>query len=214
MGLFSWLSGGKATRLEPDSVWLTADARLAGLRDRVGRHAEQGQVLLLAHFPLALEQLADALRGRASVEHADSEGDVARALASPRAHSVSLALVRHLPAQPPMIAGDVTTPLSILVAERHPLRAEDERVERLAGELPYECRVRFHLSLEDALLERFAGDRVNDLLARLGMAENEELTHPLISRAVERAQEQAAERATSEIEAGSVEEWLRAIEPE
>jgi hypothetical protein len=214
MGLIDWFSGRRRDVVAPDSVWLTAAARLSGLCRRVDREAHEAQVLVLAHFPETLGQVVDALRGRTDVQRADTQAIVASTLASPRAGAVCLALVRDLPEQPPAIFGQRTTPVSMLVAERHPLRAEDDKARRLAAALPYPCTVRFHLSLDDPLLERFGGERLKPLLDQLGMNEEEELSHPTITRAVRRAQKQLARRAIGEIEATSVDDWLRTVDPE
>lgn len=217
MGFLGNLFRGASAHVEPDSIWQTAAARSAGLAARVEEHAGQRQVLLLAHFPATLEDLAETLAGRLTIDRARSETDIADALSAPSAGSICLALVSQLPATPPAIVDPVSTPVSFLVAERHPLRIEDERVERLAAALPYEASVRFHLSLEDPLLQEFSGDRITALMGQLGMAEDEELTHSLIARAVERAQERLAERTRAEgpVEADSFEDWTaQAIDPE
>lgn len=221
MGLRDWFRRGPPSPAEQDSVWLSAAGRLAGLCERVGEQAAETQVVVLAHFPRTLDAVAEAL-GEAAMERARSAGELASRLADPRPGSVCLALVDQLPQEAPG-TGAVEGRVSFLVAERHPLRAEDERVERLAAALPYPATVRFHLALDDPLLERFADERVKALLGQLGMGEEDELTHPLIAQAVERAQRavaartEAAERAApveaAPVEAQSVEEWLGAIEP-
>jgi hypothetical protein len=217
MGFADWLRRRQPSRVEPDSVWLTAAGRLAGLRERVARHAAEAQVVVLAHFPRTLDAVAEAL-GETGLERARSERDLASRLTSPRAGSVSLALVGELPAEAPQSRGPAEGRVSFLVAERHPLRTEDERVERLAAGLPYPTSVRFHLALDDPLFERFVDEQVKGLLMGLGMGENDELSHPLIAGAVERAQREIASRAAPAVEAESVgaesvEDWLGAIEP-
>ncbi len=214
MGLFDSLFGRKKDQEEADSVWLTGAAKLAGMCARAERHAKERQVILLAHFPRTLEAVAEAQRGRTGLENARRQGDVTSALSAPQAGSVCLALVGQLPAIPPSVIGQATTVVSFLVAERHPLRAEDDRVEQLAAGLPYPCQIRFHLSLDDPLLEPFAGERFTTLVAQLGVGEEEELSHPMITSAVERTQKKLAEKGISGVEAQSVEEWMRAVEPE
>ena len=85
MGFFDKLFGGAKPKVESDSVWQSADARLAGLAARVERHAAERQVLLLAHFPNTLEALMETVGSRRSVERARSETDLLDALTSPSA---------------------------------------------------------------------------------------------------------------------------------
>lgn len=199
--------------MEPDSVWLSAGARLAGLARRAAEEAEAAQVLVLAHFPDALEAVAGALRGLGA-RRVYSAGHLASRLASPRAGELYLALVAELPAPGPGLAGPAEGVVSFLVAERHPLRAEDERVERLAAGLPYATRVRFHVALDDPILERYENDRVKALLVQLGMDEEDEICHAVVSRAIAKAQRVNAARAAPGAEAESAAEWMRALEPE
>lgn len=214
MGLRDWLARRGRCRVEPDAVWLGEAGRLAGICERARRHAREGaQVLLLAHFPRALDAVAEALGGTGA-ERARSESDLEGRLTEPVAGSICLGLVGQLPAETPRRSQPVGVPVSFLVAERHLLRAEDERVETLAASLPYATRVRFHLSLEDPLLARFADERIRALLEQLGMGEEDELSHPIVARAVERAQRGLARHTDTPVEAPSAEEWLRAVEPE
>jgi hypothetical protein len=213
MGLLNWLVKRQVTVAGEDSVWVTAAARLEGLCARVARHAADRQVIALAHFPRSLEALTEALAPGVSFERARYESDVASCLTAPRTGSVCLALVSQLPAALPTVSGEPTTRVSFLVAERHPLRSQDEIVETLAGALPQPASVRFHLALDDELLERFAGERLNALLEQLGVAEDEELSHSGISGAIKRAQAKLAEQSPSSIEAESTEDWFEKLEP-
>jgi hypothetical protein len=215
MGFLDWLGGGKSsgksTKIEPDSVWLHGAARLEGLCAKAERVASEGRLLVLAHFPAMLDAVEAKLRGRLSCERADSDGDVASWLSSPDAGLVGLAIVEQLPSPPLELVGRSDGHVSFLVVERHPLRDRDERVERVATELPYSTTVQFLLSLDDPLLERFVDDRVTELLTRLGMSDDDELAHPAISGAVESAQTMIARESGEEVAAESSEGWLDAI---
>ena len=218
MGFKDWFGGRSRPTRTPqglDSVWLSGEARVEGVAAKAAARSAEGLVLVLAHFPHTRDAIEAALRGRVEVERAESPADVRALLAAPETRAVGLALVEHLPEDSPAVVGQTTKPLSILVVERHPLRAHDDRVEQLARTLPYPSRVQFHLALDDALLERFVPERIRALFEQLGMSPDEEISHPLVSEAVEGVQRQVAraEPPQEEVEVRSSEEWLEAIEP-
>lgn len=213
MGLKDWFKGRSLSKLEPDSVWFSGAAKLAGLCKRAENLTAEGQVLVLAHFPATLDALEAQLQQRRGVERAGSAGDVAGWLALPEAGAVGLAMVKELPEDGLELLGQATGHVSFMVAERHPLRAQDDRVERLAGRLPYSSSVQFHLALDDSLLERFLDERVKGLLGQLGMSEDESISHSAVSGAVESAQKRLALQQVSEVEAQSIEDWFEAIDP-
>jgi preprotein translocase subunit SecA len=47
---------------------------------------------------------------------------------------------------------------------------------------------RFYLSLEDDLMRAFAGDRMKNLMERMGMPDDEPIDHPWVRKAFENAQ--------------------------
>ena len=49
---------------------------------------------------------------------------------------------------------------------------------------------KFYLSLEDDLMRIFAGDRVKNLMERMGMPDDEPIEHPWVTKSVENAQQQ------------------------
>src|SRR5690606_8976139 len=53
---------------------------------------------------------------------------------------------------------------------------------------------RFYLSLEDDLMRIFAGDRVKNLMDRMGMPDDEPIEHPWVTKSVENAQRKVEER--------------------
>jgi hypothetical protein len=213
MGFKDWFTDRKGPRIEADSIWLDNAARLAGVAEKARALSADGRVLALAHFPRMLDAVEEALGDHLNLARADSEGDVAGWLAAPEPGFVGLTLVDQLPSHGLDLIGRVDGHVTFLVAERHPLRAQDDRVERVAAALPYATAVQFVLAFDDPLLERFVGDRVKGLLAQLGMSADEEMSHPMISAAIERAQKKIAEQSTEDVRADSAEDWLDTIGP-
>ncbi len=78
--------------------------------------------------------------------------------------------------------------LHILGTERHEARRIDNQLRGRSGRQGDPGSSRFYLSLEDDLLRVFGGDRISTMMERLGMEEDEEITHPWLTRAIANAQ--------------------------
>ncbi|MCI4444519.1 MAG: preprotein translocase subunit SecA [Candidatus Aminicenantes bacterium] len=80
--------------------------------------------------------------------------------------------------------------LHILGTERHESRRIDNQLRGRAGRQGDPGSSRFYLSLEDDLMRIFGSDRLSGLMSRIGMSEGVPIQHPMVSRAIERAQKQ------------------------
>ncbi|HEV3374157.1 MAG TPA: preprotein translocase subunit SecA [Candidatus Acidoferrum sp.] len=78
--------------------------------------------------------------------------------------------------------------LHILGTERHEARRIDNQLRGRAGRQGDPGSSRFFLSLEDDLMRIFGGERVKQLMFRLGMTEGVPIESGLISRRIENAQ--------------------------
>lgn len=78
--------------------------------------------------------------------------------------------------------------LFILGCERHESRRIDNQLRGRAGRQGDPGESRFYLSLEDALLRIFAGDRLIRMMEILGMDENEPIESKMITKTIEDAQ--------------------------
>lgn len=83
---------------------------------------------------------------------------------------------------------DTPCGLHIIGTERHEARRIDRQLRGRAGRQGDPGASRFFLSLEDDLMRLFGSDRVIKIMDRLGAQEGEMITHPMVTRAIERAQ--------------------------
>jgi len=79
--------------------------------------------------------------------------------------------------------------LRIIGTERHESRRIDNQLRGRAGRQGDPGSSKFYLSLEDSLIRIFAGDRLKNIMIRVGMVEGERIEHPMVSRSIESAQE-------------------------
>jgi len=79
--------------------------------------------------------------------------------------------------------------LYIVGTERHESRRIDRQLRGRAGRQGDPGWSEFFLSLEDDLMRLFGSERIARIMDRLGVQEGEVITHPLITRAIGRAQQ-------------------------
>jgi preprotein translocase subunit SecA len=78
--------------------------------------------------------------------------------------------------------------LHIIGTERHESRRIDRQLRGRAGRQGDFGASRFFLSLEDDLMRLFGSDRIASVMDRLGVKDGEVIMHPMVTKAIERAQ--------------------------
>ena len=78
--------------------------------------------------------------------------------------------------------------LHIVGTERHESRRIDNQLRGRSGRQGDPGSSRFHLSLKDDLMRRFASDRVGNIMQKLGMEHGEAIEHRWVTKAIENAQ--------------------------
>ncbi|MCZ7644183.1 MAG: hypothetical protein M5U26_02700 [Planctomycetota bacterium] len=213
MGFFDWLFG----RIEhpytelPDLLWCHAQAKWQGLaRQALEASRAGGPALVVAHFSATLETLAPHLEAAmrtkvAETRHALESLWPAASSAEAMAVLVSARVLSESPRMPWAGAGQAR---EILVAERHFLREQDERIPAFAATLDFPTRIRFNLSLEDPLLRIFVSEKVLGYLQTSAKPEDA-MESGMVSKSIQKAQARIAKRASGNEEAASAEEWAR-----
>ena len=78
--------------------------------------------------------------------------------------------------------------LKIIGTERHESRRIDNQLRGRAGRQGDQGESRFYISLEDDLMRLFGSERLMSIFNTMGVSENEELEHKMLSNAIEKAQ--------------------------
>ncbi len=84
--------------------------------------------------------------------------------------------------------------LHIIGTERHESRRIDNQLRGRSGRQGDPGSSRFYMSLEDALLRIFAGERINRIMVMLKMPEGEAIEHAMVTRSIESAQRKVEAR--------------------
>ena len=196
MPLFDFLFGSKKSsncEIVADRIWLTRNAKFAGIAKEVAERSNSKTVaiLLVAHFRDVLARLDEV------------------SAAATTAVPVKAVLAGNL--SPNITTGlrlDESATIDIIVAERHPSAAPDERLEQFAAALPCRCRLVHHQSLDDPLLKAFSGAWVQTLLGKLGMKEDEPIESKMVLRRIKGTQRKLESKAFRNLDADSAEDWL------
>ena len=201
MGLFDFFfGGGKRSNVNviPDVIWLNNTAKLKGIRNDVVAQRSLGAtgVLLVAHFEDVLQQLH-----KIAAEHGNNI-------------PIKVSLAKDL--SPDLVSEwsvNESATIAIIVGERHPLPKHDDEVLQFAESLPVQVRLIRHVSLEDPLMKAFAGEWVENMLRRMGMAEDEAIESNMVSRRTKAAQQKIEKEAFGDSDANSAAEWMAANVP-
>jgi hypothetical protein len=118
------------------------------------------------------------------------------------------ALKQVVPADAVMLARDVelqqTHNRIVVFAEHYPLRkTEDELYTRLDL-----TEANVLSALDEPLFSFFGGERIQEMMRRMGMADHEIVGHSMITKSIKRAQEKLEKRVVSEQKATSQQKWF------
>ncbi|MFQ6102812.1 MAG: preprotein translocase subunit SecA [Candidatus Glassbacteria bacterium] len=79
--------------------------------------------------------------------------------------------------------------LYVIATERHEARRIDRQLRGRCARQGDAGASKFYLSLEDDLMRLFGSDRIAGIMDKLGAEEGERITHPLVTRSIQKAQQ-------------------------
>jgi len=93
----------------------------------------------------------------------------------------------------------------VIFAEHYPLRRKEEDLYKSLNLK----EIKVFSSLDEPLFQHFGGERIIELMQKMGLQENEPVQHSMISMALKNAQEKIAKKVSLEQSARSQEEWFK-----
>ena len=98
------------------------------------------------------------------------------------------------------IAGD----RPLIFVEHYPLAAREQQLFSSF----HKNSITVYSSLDESFFKHFGGERISAMLGKMGLQENEAISHPMISKAIRNAQDKLAQKITIEQTAHSSDEWM------
>jgi preprotein translocase subunit SecA len=84
--------------------------------------------------------------------------------------------------------------LYVIGTERHESRRIDNQLRGRSGRQGDPGRSKFFISMDDELMRLFGGEKMKNIMSRIGMEGGEPIFHPMLNRSIENAQKKVEER--------------------
>lgn len=205
----------KSGQREEDRIWATTESKWNGMADEIlsgsGRYL---LILVVAHFKKTAADMRAPLQAR-DIQVKDFEETFDFPTGESQAPSnqaliVMAERISELDGRVRQLRASETKDreLLLIVAEHHPLHECDEALVSFMSNLPCRSRICFHCALDEPLFKMFGGERILDVVKRLGLDERQSISHSMIRSAIERAQKKIKEKSTGNQRVDSMDEWF------
>ncbi|MCZ6601372.1 MAG: preprotein translocase subunit SecA, partial [Planctomycetota bacterium] len=179
----------------PDVIYRTASEKFNALVEEIARLNTEGKPLLVGTASIERSEHLSKMLDRRGIQHevlnAKNHQREAQIIAK-AGHSGNVTIATNMAGRGTDIVLGPGVPdmggLYIIGSERHEARRIDNQLRGRCGRQGDPGSSQFFLSLEDDLMRIFAREWVGKALGKLGMTEGQEISHPWVSRAIERAQ--------------------------
>lgn len=207
---------GRRSAAEPRQLilfWMTGAARWRKALEDVTAVDRAARRIAVVHFDDSLAALERDLHD-ADIAAARLDAEMIRTGAIPSAIDV-LPILRSADLRNHAGPGaPVDGAFLFILAELWPSGERDEAVREFARALAGgNATIRQHVSLDDRVMARFAGDATRQLLKKLGMNEDEAIEHPMLADAIRRAQQKIASAASGDGPAANADDWFARYAP-
>jgi preprotein translocase subunit SecA len=179
----------------PDMVYKTEQGKFKAVIEEIkGRH-EKGQPVLVGTIAIEKSEILSDMLSREGVSHEvlNAKNHEREALIVAKAGqkgAVTIATNMAGRGTDIKLGEDVRElgGLHILGTERHEARRIDNQLRGRSGRQGDPGSSQFFVSLEDELMRRFGGDRVKNIMDRLGLPEDQPIENKIITKSIESAQ--------------------------
>ncbi|MEI6221543.1 MAG: preprotein translocase subunit SecA [bacterium] len=178
-----------------DLIYKTEKAKYKAIAQEIKESHEKGQPVLLGTISIEKnEKLSEYLR-RAGIPHnilnAKNHEREAEFIAN-AGQKKAVTLATNMAGRgTDIVLGEGVREvggLKVIGSERHEARRIDNQLRGRSGRQGDPGETRFYVSLEDDLMRIFGGERVQGLMDRLGLEEDQPIEHGMISKSIESAQ--------------------------
>ena len=178
-----------------DAVYKTRKEKLNAVANEIERSQAKGQPVLVGTITIEASEEISALLKRRGIQHkvlnAKYHEMEAEIVAEAGIHG-TVTIATNMAGRGTDIKLDeearAAGGLKIIGTERHESRRIDNQLRGRSGRQGDPGESRFYISLEDDIMRLFGSERLMALFNSLGVPENEQIEHGMLTKAIERAQ--------------------------
>ena len=178
-----------------DAVYMTKKEKFHAVVDEIEKAHEQGQPVLVGTITIETSELLSGMLKRRGISHkvlnAKFHELEAEIVAEAGRHG-AVTIATNMAGRGTDIKLDdeakAAGGLKIIGTERHESRRIDNQLRGRSGRQGDPGESRFYISLEDDLMRLFGSERLMSIFKSIGVAENEQIEHKMLSSAIEKAQ--------------------------
>ncbi len=178
-----------------DAVYKTKKEKFHAVVDEVARAHEKGQPVLVGTITIETSEMLSGLLKKRGIPHkvlnAKFHELEAEIVADAGIHG-AVTIATNMAGRGTDIKLDEEAKelggLKIIGTERHESRRIDNQLRGRSGRQGDPGESRFYLSLEDDLMRLFGSERLMKMFEAMGVPENEQIEHKMLSSAIEKAQ--------------------------
>ena len=178
-----------------DAVYMTKKEKFHAVVDEIEKAHEKGQPVLVGTITIETSELLSGMLKRRGISHkvlnAKFHELEAEIVAEAGRHG-AVTIATNMAGRGTDIKMDdeakAAGGLKIIGTERHESRRIDNQLRGRSGRQGDPGESRFYISLEDDLMRLFGSERLMSIFKSIGVAENEQIEHKMLSSAIEKAQ--------------------------
>ncbi|RCW43813.1 MULTISPECIES: preprotein translocase subunit SecA [unclassified Halanaerobium] len=184
-----------------DLVFTNIEAKINAVINEIERLYKKGQPVLVGTIDIEKSELLSRLLKKRNIPHNvlnaknhEREADIIKDAGQKRSVTIATNMAGR---GTDIVLGDGVKELGglhVLGTERHESRRIDNQLRGRSGRQGDPGSSQFYVSLEDDLLRLFGSDKINGILDKLGVDEDQPIEHKIISNSLERAQQKVESR--------------------
>ena len=179
-----------------DAVYMTKKEKYRAVVDEIEKAHAKGQPVLVGTITIDISELLSGMLKKRGIPHkvlnAKFHELEAEIVADDGVHGAVTIATNMAGRGTDIKLDDISKELGglkIIGTERHESRRIDNQLRGRSGRQGDPGESRFYISLEDDLMRLFGSERLMNMFRSLGVAENEQIEHKMLSSAIEKAQE-------------------------
>ncbi len=198
MGIWNWFSTEKPkVEVLADAIWSDRQAKLAGIARETSELLAPGSdvaaVMLVGHFP----------------DYDSAMGEIVKTIddAPLKLINTPAPCLDSLPGSE--LAFEPGQSVIMIMPERHPIRSRDDAIVSYAEDIRCHCRIQFHLSLDDPVVQAIADLPQGAIEAKLRADSQQPQQDSVFSSRIADAQAQFQAAQQGDAGAYSAEDWIQ-----